>query len=270
MTINIRLSQQEETNIVDVERSHWNYRYAYARSAEAKANGDIGQDYLTLIEEKDYIAFALCDGVSMSYFGDFAAQFVGDSLIEWLKALDESMSGAEMLSGRLNQYLIEKAGEAGKKLDNYPLPPGINGMFREVLLSKKSLGSGTMYSCGRIDKPGPAYPQGRIVLAWQGDSRIRIWSGARERADLLGDRFHTRERWNSVSGPVGGTPHVYAGGLTPLGETGAVLLYSDGLQAIDGAGRINSDMITGHISRESMNPSSDDMSVFHLQWHCNK
>ncbi|GKU77593.1 hypothetical protein L3i20_v219900 [Paenibacillus sp. L3-i20] len=250
-----------------MERPKWSYHYGYSRSTEARESEDIGQDFLTFFEEKDYVSFAICDGISMSYYGDFASSFLGESLLQWLLTIDEAEVETEALSAHLHTYLLDKAKEADERLKDHQIPTYIKGMLRDVLLSKKKLGSGSIYGCGRIDWPCEAYPEGRIVLAWQGDIRIRLWSEGHERKGLFGNRFHTREQWNSVSGPVGGSPHTYVGDLLGLGSEGGLLLYSDGLQALDSMEQVLPEEMSSTIRSESLNLSSDDMSIFQVQWH---
>lgn len=60
------------------------YRFAYARSADTRASGDVGQDYLAVREGPQTLVFALCDGVSQSFYGDLAARYLGDALVAWL------------------------------------------------------------------------------------------------------------------------------------------------------------------------------------------
>jgi len=268
MTAMIRLPQQTETEIVSVEHAAHSYRYGYCRAAEARESGDVGQDYLALIEDQSYMAFAICDGISMSYYGDFASRFLGDNLSDWLSSElpAEPWPSRDTLSNQLHSLLVEKAGEARELLKQHEIPAHIKGMLREVLLAKKSLGSGSIYGCGRVDWPCKAFPKGRIILAWQGDVRIRCWSDGNERKGFLGNSFHTREQWNSEAGPVGGTPHVYISDLATWGNNGELLMYTDGLQALDAAENVTSEVMSAVINSESQNPSSDDMSIFHLNW----
>lgn len=245
----------------------WSYQYGYSRSAEARELGDTGQDYVTFIEGEDSIVFALCDGISMSYYGDFAASFLGESLRDWLTTLDPASNETTELSHQLYELLKVKAEEARKQLIDHHIPSYINGMLREVLLAKKKLGSGAIYACGRIDMPSEDIPQGRIVLIWQGDIRIRMWAGAQEKKGYLGDRFHTREQWNSTAGAVGGIPHVYMDHLMNWGNQGKLLLYSDGLQAMDHIDDTSQEGMSRIMKKEADNPSSDDMSIFQIRWH---
>ncbi|WP_138755911.1 hypothetical protein [Paenibacillus sinopodophylli] len=250
-----------------VNRGTWSYQYGYSRSAEAIASGDVGQDYVTLAEEQNHIAFALCDGISMSYFGDLAARFLGDRLRDWISTLNQGSLNARDLSNQLHGHLREWADKADSQLKDHQIPDGVKGMLRDVLLAKKKLGSATVYACGRIDMPSVAFPQGRIILAWQGDTRIRMWADQQEQKGYFGDRFHTREQWNTVNGPVGGMPHIYMNHLLHGDNEGRLLIYSDGLQIIDHSDDVSIEAISSVMKKEAVNPSSDDMSVFQIEWH---
>jgi len=105
MNRRIELPQQSETGLQQVRQSSWTYLYGYSRSAESVASGDPGQDYLSFADSDSSFNFALCDGISMSYFGDIAAKFLGDRLIEWLSQLDDGRNGVSELEQSLERYL---------------------------------------------------------------------------------------------------------------------------------------------------------------------
>lgn len=263
----VRVTQEKETDLMNFSESQWGYHYAYSRSAEARELGDIGQDYLTLARNEKQMVFVLCDGISMSYHGDLAAVYLGDRLRQWLITLDEGPLDEGQLTEGLDRFLKKQTKEANKLVEAHQLPVNIKGLFREVMLDKKKLGSSTMYACGRIDFPSTEQPKGRMVLAWQGDIRIRLWSGVREQTQCLGNAFYTREQWNSQAGPVGGVPRIHVSELVKEQVDGTILLYSDGLQALDQITIVNQEDITNAMKQEADNPSSDDMAVFQMKWH---
>lgn len=94
------------------------------------------------------------------------------------------------------------------------------------------MGSESMYICGRIELPGRFQRKGRLWLAWQGDSRVRLWRHHQEVTAELGDRFRTTERWSTRTGPIGGKPHEYECRLDQ-GAGYRLQLYSDGLNDLD-------------------------------------
>lgn len=60
-------------------------RYGYGRAAETVHQGDTGQDFAAVRMKGNVCNFVLCDGVGMSYLGDFAARFLGNALLDWLE-----------------------------------------------------------------------------------------------------------------------------------------------------------------------------------------
>lgn len=269
MNQRIQISQQSETEIRQVSRSVWEYEYGYSRSAESRNAGDSGQDYITFLEGEGYMLFVICDGISQSYFGEWAAKFLGDHLMDWLQNLNIGDWDEALLQRSLDRYLTNITVIATESLKLHQIPPHIHGMLRDVLSAKKDKGSGAVYGCGRIDLPNDDFPEGRLVLAWQGDIRLRLWSDQMEVTAKLGDRFHTFHQWNSAKGPVGGMPYVYCDSLRIGGTRGALLLYSDGLNALDPIEHISKDLLLLLLKAEAEEASSDDLSVFHLCWNYN-
>lgn len=245
----------------------YSYRYAYARSADSRAADETGQDYLTLSEGATWFAFALCDGVSQSFFGDVAARILGDSLLRWLEGVPAAADEAR-LGELLDDYLGRLTEGATRWVQEYPLPEGISPMLREVLEQKRGLGSEATFVCGRIDLPGSTLPQGRLLLAWMGDSRLRFWGPGAERSAELGGDFHTEQRWSTARGPVNGRPHVWAGPLTGGdGEPGVarLLAYSDGLSLLDDEQEPLTDIaLQDLIAAAGESPTSDDVSVLEV------
>ena len=229
-----RVSQDRELPVQVVRGQALAYRLAYARSADSRASGDAGQDYLAVREGKRKIVFALCDGVSQSFYGDLAARYLGDALVAWLDEQLPAMTAPETIRKALTAYLRGLTGPATEEVQNRPLPSSIPQMLREVLEEKRALGSESTFVCGCIDLPGDGFPTGRIVLAWMGDSRLRLWMDGDAHPASLGGVFETAQRWSSRRGLVGGTLNVY---VTPLQAAGKrvsrLMAYSDGLAAID-------------------------------------
>ncbi len=261
----VQLVQSSDTPFQVYRRAKWQYSYGYSRSAESSMSDDIGQDYMTLYEDEESLSFVLCDGVSMSYFGHIAAKFAGDRILRWLR---EGSHDAEqdMLASHLTQYLAACTQEAGTLLERHIIPDHIQGMLREVLADKKEQGSSTMFACGRIDRPGELYPYGRLLLCWMGDIRIRIWSGQVEHTIQLGDRFHTREQWNSARGPVSGSPHLTAQPLLGDEAVDSLVIYTDGLKVLDRMNSISDRSLADSLEAQSSDPASDDMTCLRVSW----
>lgn len=201
-------------------------RYAYGRAAETVMLSEKGQDYMAFAIDGGVCSFVLCDGVGLSYRGDFASSFLGRGLLAWLR------SGSELSQNQLERKLQELTTASAKESDFYEMKDSTPQLLKEVLQEKQRLGSEAMYICGRIEKPSRFQRKGKLWLAWQGDSRLRLFEEHMELTPCLGDRFKTSERWSTRSGPVGGKPHVYE---RKLDESSGyrLLMYSDGLNDLD-------------------------------------
>ncbi|AWP27020.1 PP2C family serine/threonine-protein phosphatase [Paenibacillus sp. Cedars] len=201
-------------------------RYAYGRAAESVKLSEKGQDFLAFSLNEDVCRFVLCDGVGLSYRGDVASRLLGQGLMEWLENQEE------LSSASLERKLKELSLEADRELRDLSVDSTTPMLLREVLEEKQRMGSEAMYICGRIELPTRFRRKGRLWLAWQGDSRVRLWHKQRELTSLFGDHFRTAERWSSRIGPVGGKPHVYSSRLDHESEY-RLQLYSDGLNDLD-------------------------------------
>jgi hypothetical protein len=265
---NIRLPQSADTDVQQVARSTRHYRYGYSRSSDCRRWGEPGQDYLTLAERESSLSFVLCDGVSQSYEGGFAARFVGDRLLDWLLSFGETAALQPGDGQRLlNQFMKELTKEASQCLQEQAISPSIQGLLREALSLKKEQGSATMYCGGRIDYPGTQHPNGRLLLVWQGDIRCRIWRDRNETtAELPGDLLSVRGQWNSVAGPVGGMSFWYCTELLLKQRKGELLLYTDGFQALDRYPRVTGELLSELLASETEHPSSDDISFLQVTW----
>ena len=243
------------------------WRYAYSRAAETRISGEKGQDYLTLGSTEDTFIFALCDGVSQSFYGEVAARTAGDALLEWLESELPDSLDEEAVRQSLSKSLEALTGRATILLEEQAIPEDVPPLLLDVLGEKRALGSQTTFVCGRIDLPSDDFEQGRAVFAWMGDSRLRIWGRVGERTSELGDTFKTEERWSTSRGLVGGEPHIF---VIPLSETGGwtlhrLVVYSDGLAALDGTEQSPSTSdLEGIILDVSDSATSDDISFLEV------
>ncbi|WP_433943225.1 hypothetical protein [Paenibacillus sp. SN-8-1] len=206
--------------------SRFTCRYTYSPSDETIESGEASQDFLAVGVEGHTCRFVICDGVSLSYRGDFAASFLGQRMFNWLGHTKE-------LSGQgFEQFLCDLVPDASETVDNLEIPSDMPLLLKDVLEEKRSRGAETMYLCGRIDLPEPGRTQGRIWLAWQGDCRLRRWVDNEELITEPGS-FVTKERWSVRHGAVGGSPHVYTEDFTQQNEKHRIMIYTDGFKILD-------------------------------------
>lgn len=262
----LRVSQDRELPVQVVRGQVLAYRFAYARSADSRAAGDVGQDYLAARERERTFAFALCDGVSQSFYGDLAARYLGDALVDWLLERLPPAGDPGTIRTALTAHLRDLTGRATELVQRQSLPPDVSPMLRDVLNEKRTLGSESTFVCGRIDLPDHDSPSGRIVLAWMGDSRLRLWRGDSSLPVALGGVFETAQRWSSRRGLVGGTLNVYVAPLQQAGQPVTRLMtYSDGLSALDGRGQDLADQaIQALIARAGEAATSDDIAFLEV------
>lgn len=261
-----KVPQYQESPLVTVTKLALAYRFAYARAAETREANDIGQDYLTIHESDTWLAFALCDGVSQSFFGNLAAQQLGDALIKWLSDVITLPYTAGEITNSLSDHLQCLTEPATEIIKKQPLPSDIPEMFREVLEDKRAKGSQSTFACGRIDLPSATFPGGHILLAWMGDSRLKVW---REGSDVpldLGGVFDTNQRWSTNRGLLNGSPNVYLSALETEGlSISRIMSYSDGLAALDSWNEEPSNAIVQEmIDHAGQASTSDDISFIEI------
>lgn len=263
----IQIRQDSDCAVQLIHNATSTHRYAYARSADTRAANDLGQDYLTLHQSEHTFIFVLCDGVSQSFYGDLAARILGDALVSWL--LTELPGGldTQKIGEVLDSYLQRLTAQATELVNQQPLPENIPQMLQEVLEQKRASGSESTFVCGRIDLPSQDWPQGRVILAWMGDSRLRIWGPYGERTGELGDRFKTEQRWSSRRGLVNGNANL---SISPLQHEGQyivqrLLAYSDGLHALDTqAEPLSNAALQELIEQTGEDATSDDISILEV------
>ncbi len=263
----IRLHQDRETPVQIVRGPSFACRYAYARSADTRKADDAGQDYLAFRQDDATFTFTLCDGVSQSFYGDLAARLLGEALLDWLWNHATPAEDRQALEWSLTSALESLTGPATEQVQQHAVPEGVPDMLRLVLEDKRARGSESTFACGRIDLPGPGVPEGRLVLAWMGDSRIRLWGPGVERTAELGGRFDIAQRWSSRRGAVNGGPNLFVAPLFGQGQrlVTRLLVYSDGLAALDRFSLPPSNAtVQSLIDEAGEAPTSDDISFVEI------
>ena len=251
----VRVDPVREIPVTSRQKERFGYRHAYARSADSRAANDPGQDYLILREDGRRLAFALCDGVSQSFYGDLAAQLLGNALVEWL--WNRNPPNPETFREELADFLDALVETATARVAEYPLPEGLPPMVRQVLEEKRALGSETTFVAGLLDTDA-----GLLLLAWMGDSRLRLWGKEGELTGRLGDTFHTQERWSTRRGRVG---ELHTSWM-PLSGLRYLIAYSDGLARLDRlmARHFRDPSIQSIIEDTGLRPESDDIAFLEV------
>ena len=262
---NISLRQDQETGVREIVAGNFRLRYLYARSSDCRQSDDPGQDYVTLRQDGRRLAFALCDGVSQSFYGDLAARLLGDALVEWLwDRLPAGEFQREPIRQALHDYLTDLTDEATRQVRRIPIPADAPPLLRDALEQKRAIGSEATFVCGTVEMPGPNLPHGRVVLAWLGDAELQLWGKERDRTGELGAEWIEARRWSTKVGPKGGTIGVFVGRIEDVRR---VLAYSDGIASLrERLGRgIGDSELAREVERLGEMPTSDDVSFLEIE-----
>lgn len=239
------------------------FRYAYARAAETRRNGGVGQDFLAFSQVERSFVFVVCDGVGQSFFGEIAAQSLTRALMGWMEAHRAQLQQPGIRED-LVRFLDAERFSASRVVDAYPIPDEVPGMLRDVLEEKRALGSEAMFVCGCICLDSATYPSGAIFLAWMGDMRARIWRGSAERTELLGSVFETSQRWSTRAGLKGGRLNVFQ---APLKGLDRLSVYSDGLAPLDDYPELPENPALANLIRnQESSPTSDDIAFLDIRF----
>ncbi|PZD94570.1 hypothetical protein DNH61_16515 [Paenibacillus sambharensis] len=263
-------SQHTEIPVTSRELGPLRLRYAYARSRETQLDGEAGQDYLSYLFKDGQLSFSICDGVSMSFCGQLASKYLGEELVSFMEKADCSGTEGAGMQRELQQVMKEITAPATEMINRYELPASIGGLFREVLEEKRRIGSETTFVCGRVRTASNQEDGGlELVLAWMGDTKIRLWQDAVERSDRLSGDFSKWNRWSTLKGSMGEGPFVYKTTLRPRGAASInrIQIYTDGLHAYDEWTRPPGDEELMQLVREAYaSPDSDDLTFLELSW----
>lgn len=264
--IDVHILQDRDISIQSLSSGPFQLRFLYARSADSREADQPGQDYLAFRGDGHRLAFVLCDGVSQSFYGDLAARFLGDALVEWLtgRRPDHPGEPGQVRQG-LSDYLYSLTGAANAQVQELTLPEDLPPMIREVLEQKRALGSETTFVCGYLQGPTADIPLGQLVLAWMGDSRLRLWGTEGERTPELEASWDEVQRWSSREGPKGGAPGVFVGTLAGVS---CVQAYSDGLLSREGelSPQLEDAALDRLVAALGEEPTSDDISFLQIDY----
>ncbi len=251
----VAVSQKGETEAVIVGGDVLSHRYLYARSYDAQAHNDTGQDYIAIQGTHDRLAFAVCDGVGQSFFGDVASRVLGEALVDWL--WNAPAGDPPVLEQRLGDALRALTSKATPEVNALTLPTGLSPRVRDVLEKKRDSGSESIFVGGLVDLRDRT-----LLLTWMGDCRLRLFSREAEVNALDTGRFEVRQRWSSRVGPVHGEPNVVK---MPIGSVTSVIAYSDGLARLDVCASPPSvSQLTQEVQMAYESSTSDDVSFVEI------
>ena len=218
--------------------------------------------------EEGVVLFAVCDGVGQSFFGEIAAAFLGDALLDWLGGVGPAALDG-VLKSQLLDHLGAKTSDAKEVVGAVRVPDSAPKLLRDALEAKRGAGSQAMFACGRIDLPQSSRDSGWITAAWLGDVRLQVWSfdgeTVQDRLRARAETFRTRDRWSTKDGAIG-APNVFVGPVRePFGSVVRVASYTDGLAVLDTETQpLSNRRLMSVIDEAARSPASDDMSMIEV------
>ena len=231
--------------------------YLFDRSRDSKQNDALGQDFICYSFVGECLTFAVCDGVSQSFYGDLAARFIGEHLVTWLA--DLAISSEAEFESQLDTVLKQWVQDGNALVQAKIIKPSLPPMLKDALHRKRDNGSEAMFIAGRIDLKAR-----QLVMCWMGDMRFWLWDNHGAAMEIPDAVWETKERWSSRIGPKSGTDvgnaHVM---LRPLTGVSRLTVHSDGigsrtdiLRAISLEGL---DQVAADLGAAA---ASDDVSIF--------
>lgn len=263
-----QIDQRVEYPLSAFKAGPFTIRSIYARSRETRQEKDTGQDYITYKITEDGILFCVCDGVSQSFFGNLAAKYFGDSMLQFMSDSDcfNSMD-QEYIAYRLRSRLRQMTVQATNMINRYEIPPHINGILREVLDEKRMKGSETTFVCGKI-MYSAGKKRGQITAAWLGDTYLRMFGRGREIPGLINGEFSQWNRWSTCQGVMGQAPSILAVDFEKgAGGPDCVQIVTDGLLECRKLQHSPDDAeLRRMIEASDHHAASDDISFLEISW----
>src|SRR5262249_27706193 len=159
-------------------------------------------------------AFAVCDGVSQSFYGDLAARFLGEELTRWLFDLSRPQLDAVVKHDQVADTPFTRTDRATKLIQSKPLSANLPPMVKDALIRKRENGSETMFVSGLIDQEAK-----ELIVFWMGDMRLWLRDAAGNSVELPDAVWDTKERWSTRVGPKNGKPRS---AVVPLEEVARI------------------------------------------------
>jgi serine/threonine protein phosphatase PrpC len=178
--------------------------YLYQRSSDEAKNEDA---VAWRLDPRGLFAFAVCDGVSQSYYGSIAANFLAEALVRHLPELVTDLavppaSTAELMRAQLDAWsedgrqLTEQHQERLEQSGTYAL---VNPIVREQMEHRRQRhGSQAVFFCGCLDfRPGSGR---KSLFAWMGNVQGQAFDCARKRLLDTARMVNDQNRWTTVHG----------------------------------------------------------------------
>ena len=234
-------------------------------SRDAQQVGARSQDAIGLYNKNQTYIAVVSDGVSQSFFGDFAAWVLTEHLLSALSRFKPSDSFSD--TQLWIQWGLNLSKRINERYSTLKLPAELSPMMRRVLQEKRRLGSETMFAAIRLDLPTSTYPQGRLVLLYAGNVRLRLWG---RNAGVFEASLDETRRWSTRWGFI--RPPQLA--EFPLRDEygrwlwDGVVIYTDGIPSLDkNKPPWSFDMAYESARSDWASPSSDDQSYVELRWN---
>lgn len=231
--------------------------YLFDRSRDSKKNNAPGQDFICYAHDGQRLTFAVCDGVSQSFYGDLAAHYIGEHLVAWLAALTITDDAA--FDTELDRMLKAWVDDANAQVQIKPLKSSLPPMLKDALERKRENGSEAMFIAGRVDLAAR-----QLAICWMGDMRFWLWDNHGAAMDIPDAVWETKERWSSRIGPKSGAGEGYAHTLVrSLNGVTRLTVHSDGIGSRTDALRTLSLASLDQLAIDlGSAPASDDVSIF--------
>ncbi|MDW8298770.1 MAG: protein phosphatase 2C domain-containing protein [Anaerolineae bacterium] len=230
--------------------------YLYDRSRDSQQAGTRGQDFIAFCGNQKRLAFAVCDGVSQSFYGDLAARFLGEKLVAWLADLPFP-TDVETFRAALSAQLAAWQPEADALVAAHPIRADLPPMLRDALVRKRENGSESMFLAALVDHQAE-----KFAACWMGDLRLRLFDANGEELPLSEAHWDMRQRWSSRLGAKNGAPQVL---VMPLRGIARLMAHSDGFGSrADMLKRFTLDSLNALADELLSLPTSDDLSFLDI------
>src|SRR5215210_5431056 len=121
----------------------------YRRSLDFDTRNNPGQDFAAVRGDNDgYVVGVVADGVSQSFYGNLAAYYLSESLLDTLWKQRKRPPSENDLERELRELERKVATEV---VENHPIPDDLVPLHRESLEDKRSKGSQTVFASFVLD-----------------------------------------------------------------------------------------------------------------------